>query len=101
MPAGILTVIFLSRAMRPAPLHSGHGLVMTLPAPRHCGQVRATVKKPCWKRTCPWPLHCGHALAVEPGADPEPVHVSHISCRGIWIDVSAPFADSSNEISRS
>ena len=46
-PAGILTVIFRSRATRPAPRQVAHGLVMILPAPRHCGQVRATVKKPC------------------------------------------------------
>jgi len=32
--------------MRPAPRHWEHGLVMILPAPAHCGQVRATVKIP-------------------------------------------------------
>src|SRR5205823_2234397 len=34
-------------------------------------------------------------------AAPEPLHVSHDSSRGIWIAVSAPSYDSSNEISRS
>src|SRR3954447_18485021 len=101
MPAGTLTVIFRSFVTRPAPRHVAQGLVMISPAPRHCGQVRATVKNPCWKRTWPWPLHCGQVLALDPGADPEPLQVSQVSCRGIWIVVSAPFADSSNEISRS
>ena len=38
---------------------------------------------------------------LEPGAEPLPLHVSQLSCRGIWIEVSVPLADSSNEISRS
>ena len=56
---------------------------MILPAPRHCGHVRATVKKPCWKRTWPWPWHCGQVVGDEPGAAPEPLQVSHASWRGI------------------
>ncbi len=36
-----------------------------------------------------------------PAAAPEPLQVSQVSSRGIWIDVSVPVADSSNEISRS
>ena len=64
MPAGILTVSLRSRVTRPAPRQVVHGFVMTRPVPRHCGQVRATVKKPCWNRTCPWPRHCGHVLGV-------------------------------------
>jgi hypothetical protein len=63
--------------------------------------VRATVKKPCWKRTCPWPRHCGQVVGDEPGAAPLPWQLSQFSWRGIWIAVSAPRADSSNEISRS
>ena len=34
-------------------------------------------------------------------AAPLPLHVSHDSLRGIWIEVSVPFADSAKEISRS
>ena len=93
MPAGILTVILRSRATRPAPRHALHGLVMIRPAPRHCGQVRATVKKPCWKRTWPWPRHCGQVAGDDPAAAPDPLQVSQFSWRGIWIDVSAPCAD--------
>ena len=36
-----------------------------------------------------------------PAAAPDPLHVSQVSSRGIWIVVSVPVADSSNEISRS
>ncbi len=73
MPAGILTVIF--RSLRHA-ARAAAGLARLgddLPAPRHCGQVRATVKKPCWKRTCPWPRHCGQVVGDDPGAAPEPL----------------------------
>ena len=36
-----------------------------------------------------------------PAAAPEPLQVSQVSSRGIWIVVSVPVADSSNVISRS
>ena len=48
MPAGILTVSLRCCSIVPLPLQSGHGLLITLPEPRHWPQVRATVKKPCW-----------------------------------------------------
>src|SRR5688572_31477991 len=38
-----------------SPPHSLQGSEITRPSPRHCGQVRATVKKPCVKRTWPRP----------------------------------------------
>ena len=47
------------------------------------------------------PRHCGHVVGDEPAAAPDPLHVSQLSLRGIWIVVSAPVADCSNEISRS
>ena len=34
-------------------------------------QVRATVKNPCWKRTCPCPWHCGQLVGVVRTADVE------------------------------
>jgi hypothetical protein len=101
MPGGILTVIFRSRVTRPAPRQELHGLVMMRPVPRHCGHVRATVKKPCWKRTWPCPRHCGQVDGDEPAAAPEPLQVSQFSCRGIWTAVSEPCAASSKVISRS
>src|SRR3954471_11546790 len=99
MPGGIFTVSLRSLLTRPAPLQVLHGLVIVLPVPRHCGHVRATVKKPCCVRTCPAPRHRLQVAACVPGAAPDPWHVSQFSWRGIWIDVSAPIADSANEIS--
>ena len=49
----------------------------------------------------PWPRHCGSLRRASRPPRPSPLHVSQVSWRGIWIVVSAPFADSSNEISRS
>jgi hypothetical protein len=48
MPAGIFAVSLRSRVIRPAPPHAVHGFAMIWPVPRHCPQVRATVKNPCW-----------------------------------------------------
>ena len=39
--------------------------------------------------------------ALVPGAAPEPLQVSHVSWRGIWMVVSAPLAACSNAISMS
>jgi hypothetical protein len=47
-PGGILTLSVRSRATRPFPAHSLHGFRFTWPSPPHWGQVRATVRKPCW-----------------------------------------------------
>src|SRR6266850_1689958 len=101
MPAGIFTVILRSFVTRPAPRHVLHGFAIVLPVPRHCGQVRATVKNPCCVRTCPCPWQSVQTVGDDPAAAPEPLHVSQFSCRGIWIAVSDPVAASSNEISRS
>ena len=46
-------------------------------------------------------LALGAGLGDVPGAAPDPLHVSQVSSRGIWIVVSAPVADSSKLISRS
>ena len=55
MPGGILTVSFRERSTCPRPRHVVQGLGMTVPAPRHCPHVRATVRMPCWNRTWPCP----------------------------------------------
>src|SRR6185436_11970564 len=72
IPGGILTVSLRSREIRPAPRHVVQGLVTIFPAPWHCGQVRATVKNPCWVRTCPCPRHIEHVVGDDPGAAPDP-----------------------------
>ena len=79
MPAGIFTVIFRSLLTRPAPRQLLQGLVIVLPVPRHCGHVRATVKKPCCVRTWPWPRQRLQTAGDEPGAAPEPLQVSQVS----------------------
>ena len=96
-----LAVILRSRPTRPAPRHAWQGLLMILPVPRHVEHGRATVRNPCWERICPEPLHWAHTSGALPAAAPEPRHVSQASSRGIWIVVSVPVKDSSNEISRS
>jgi hypothetical protein len=59
-------------SMLPSPRQVGQGVVITLPAPRHCPHVLATVKNPCWYRNWPVPRHCGHGVGDVPGAAPLP-----------------------------
>ena len=101
IPAGIFAVILRSRPTRPAPRQAWQGLLMILPVPRQVEQGRATVRKPCWKRSWPDPLQWVQVSGELPAAAPEPLQVSQVSSRGIWIAVSVPVNDSSNEISRS
>ena len=70
------------------------------PAPRQWLQVRATLKKPCWKVTWPAPRQVGQVTGFVPAAAPVPEQVEQVSARGMRIWVSAPKAASSNEISR-
>ena len=44
---------------------------------------------------------CVQTSGALPAAAPEPLQVSQVSSRGIWMEVSVPVNDSSNEISRS
>ena len=101
MPAGIRTVSFRSFTTCPAPAQAVQGLAITRPAPPQLPHVCATVKKPCWKRTCPRPWQRGQVAGAVPAADPLPPQASQRSWRGICTVVSAPRADSSNVISRS
>ena len=54
-----------------------------LTLPRQALQVRAIVKKPCWKRIWPAPLHWLQVVGCVPGAAPLPLQVSQLSWRGI------------------
>ena len=52
----------------PEPPQSAHGWAMIEPWPLQWPHVLAIEKKPCWKRTCPEPRHCGQVFGVVPGA---------------------------------
>jgi len=74
--------------------------VITRPVPRQRPQVRATLKKPCWKVTWPRPPQLEQALGPEPAAAPLPEQVWHVSARGNWMLVSVPSSASSKVSSR-
>ena len=57
---------------RPERREQRYGFGMIVPAPRHWPQVRATVRMPCWNRTCPCPPQVEHRSAVEPGSARSP-----------------------------
>ena len=97
MPGGILTVILRSCVTRPAPWQDVHGLLMTL-----AGALTLRARARDGEESL-LKADLSHAAALradgrrrDPGAAPDPLHVSQASCRGIWIDVSTPLADSSN-----
>ncbi len=94
-PAGILTLSERSRSTRPWPRQLLQGSVTVRPSPPHCGQVRATVKKPCVKRTWPWPSQVRQGAGWEPLALPEPLQSPQLSSRGMRSVVSVPKAASS------
>ena len=68
--------------------------------PRQWLQVRATLKKPCWKVTWPAPRQVGQVAGFVPGAAPLPEQEEQVSALGIRSCVSVPKAASSKEISR-
>jgi hypothetical protein len=70
------------------------------PVPRQWLQVRATLKKPCWKVTWPAPRQVGHLDGWVPGAAPVPAQAVQVSERGMRICASVPKAASSKETSR-
>ena len=67
--------------------------------PRQVEQGRATVRKPCWNRSWPDPLQWLQTSGELPAAAPEPLQVSQVSSRGIWIEVSVPVKDKVKEFS--
>jgi len=62
---GDLEVLFLALAAGAA-TGGGTGRLITWPAPWHMGQVRSTVKKPCWLRTLPHRRQVGQLLGAAP-----------------------------------
>src|SRR6266550_1971019 len=51
---------------------------MIVPWPLQCPHVLAIAKKPCWKRTCPEPRHCGQVRGAVPGLAPCPRQVAQV-----------------------
>ena len=47
---------------------------MVWPRPPQVGQVRSTVKKPCWARTLPMPEQVGQVTGSAPPSAPVPLH---------------------------
>src|SRR5262249_20602066 len=90
-----------SFATRPRPLHFLHRSVTTCPVPPQLPHVRATVKKPCWKRICPRPWHCGHVVGALPPSAPLPLQSGHTAWRFTLTCFVTPKMDSSNVSSRS
>jgi len=100
-PGGTLMLSWCVRRCTPEPSQLGHGFAMIVPCPLQWPHVLAIEKKPCWKRTCPEPRHCGQVRGEVPGLAPRPRHVSQVDRRGTAIVFSHPKAASSKLISRS
>ena len=99
-PGGILIWRVRSIGTWPSPWQVLHDSATMRPEPRQWLQVRATLKKPCWKVTWPAPRQVGHVVGFVPGAAPLPEQEEQVSALGIRICVSVPKAASSKEISR-
>ena len=65
-PAGTFTESFLERRTRPCPRQVSQGFLMTVPFPRHRGQVCWSWKNPWEMRTWPDPPQVSQAAAVLP-----------------------------------
>src|ERR1700756_1844949 len=98
-PGGMVTSRDFSLRVRPEPRQLGHGSEMTWPAPWHMGQVRSTVKKPCWLRTFPAPRQVGQFVGAAPFLPPEPLHGSQVIDDGTVILAFLPWKASSRVIS--
>ena len=86
----------LDRRSAPRPRQFLHGLATMRPVPRQRPQVRATLKKPCWKVTWPAPPQAGQAVGCGARRAPRCRRRSaQVSARGIWMWVSVPKAASS------
>src|SRR3989338_4101038 len=89
-PAGTFTDKVLASRTLPCPLQAEHGEVITVPVPRHLGQVCCTEKKPCCMRTCPWPPQVLQGSGLVSLAAPLPLHVSQATRVGTRIFTVAP-----------
>ena len=63
---------------------------MIWPRPPQVGQVRSTVKKPCWARTLPWPEQVGQVEGSEPPSAPVPWQTSQAALDGTVIVAGLP-----------
>src|SRR5258706_3712906 len=89
-PAGTLTDKVFTPRVRPAPRQLLHGSLITFPVPEQVKQVLATLKKPCWKRTCPRPPQAWQAIGAVPDFAPLPPQLGQTSLLGILIRVLIP-----------
>ena len=99
-PGGMVTDSVFSRCTRPLPPHASHGSLITRPVPLQVGQVRSTVKNPCWARTRPAPRQLGQTPGGEPLALPVALHTSQPTVLGTRICACLPPNASSRVISR-
>ena len=81
-PAGMLTLRVRSLRTRPAPAQARQGFLMICPRPEQVGQVRSTVKKPCWARTLPMPAQVGQVAGSAPPSAPVPLQTSQAALPG-------------------
>jgi hypothetical protein len=95
------TLIVRRRSTSPSPPQARQGSAITEPSPPHCGQVRATVKKPWVKRTWPRPPQALHGRGGPPPAEPLPWQSGQASRRGMVSSRLSPNAASSNDSVRS
>ena len=77
-PAGILICSVRSTGTWPSPRQVLQGSATMRPVPRQWLQVRATLKKPCWKVTWPAPRQVGQVVGLVPGAAPLPEQVAQV-----------------------
>ncbi|AMY71527.1 hypothetical protein AKL17_4315 [Frigidibacter mobilis] len=97
-PAGMLTDSERSFSTRPAPWQTLQGFLMVWPSPPQVGQVRSTVKKPCWARTLPMPEQVGQTVGSAPPSAPVPEQAVQATEVGTVMVFCAPRKASSSEM---
>ena len=85
------------RCSTPVPEHVGHGWVMMVPRPLHCGQIWLREKSPWLSWSAPVPPQRGQVSGRVPGADPDPEHVWHRASVVTLTDVVTPRTASSKD----
>src|SRR6056297_1103793 len=89
-PAGMFTLSARFFWILPAPPQALQGFLMICPSPEQVGQVRSTVKKPCWALTFPIPEQVGQVTGSVPASDPVPEQVSQTTEVGTLIVFWSP-----------
>ena len=95
-PGGMLTDRVRSFSVRPCPPQDRHGFLTIWPSPAQVGQVRSTVKKPCWARTLPMPEQVGQVTGSAPPSAPVPRQVSQATEAGTLMVFWTPLNASSS-----